>query len=81
LTSLGPEIAKAFGASRMEKHNLTIYSQDAYGIKSDPRTIYFDVKVPEPSFPTASLIVAVSTATVIVGIRVGLQIFRKKHRN
>jgi hypothetical protein len=60
------------------EHNVTIYSKDIYGVISEPNTIYFDVKVPEP-FPTTNFaIVSGIILVIIVGI-VSL-LFYKKHR-
>ena len=58
-------------------HNVTVYSQDEYGLVSAPNTVYFSVKV-SPKIPilTISLIVVV----VAIIVMAGLLVYFKKHK-
>jgi hypothetical protein len=61
------------------EHNVTIYSQDEYGVRSAPSTVYFNVNAPmQKPFPIPIVATASGTAT-IVAVCVGLLLYRR-HR-
>ena len=62
------------------EHNVTIYSKDKYGVISEPNTIYFDVKVPEP-FPTMTVAIVSGMILVLVVGTSSLLLLNRQRKN
>ena len=66
-------IALAEGA-----HNVTLYAADLAGNSADPKTLFFNVDLPEP-FPIVA-VAASSAAVAIVLVGAGLLVYLKKRK-
>jgi len=60
------------------QHSIIIYANDSVGNMGSSKTIYFTIA--EPQFPTVTIIAVISTVAIVIGISIGLFIYRKKRK-